>query len=150
MNIIQQQYNELIVKALSENRSYIKGVYEGHHIFPKEIYRKWKNKEWNRVHLTPEEHNKAHDLLNIIFKEQLEEFYKLNAKRLLKEHQRHERGRQNNIIKKILGKQIHEQNMARHREKIKIREEQLILEQELNRNIAYKSPWGPVKQWEIF
>jgi len=139
----QREYNSLIAKAFNENRTYIKGVFEGHHIFPKEIYRQWKNKEWNRIHLTPEEHDKAHELLNIIFKKQLEEFYKVNAKRFLKEHQRHKQNREANIKKKELGRIIHEQNMKRHFEKLRIKEEY-----KLNNNIAYNSPWGSVKNWE--
>ena len=57
-------YWELIEKIKSENRKKTPGVmYYKHHIFPRSLYPLFKNKSWNIVLVTYQEHKKLHELL---------------------------------------------------------------------------------------
>ena len=74
-------YNQIIEKAISENRQYNKGIYyEGHHIIPKCMGGEGQPKDINHpniVLLTAKEHYIAHRLLCLIYPTNNKLFYAL-------------------------------------------------------------------------
>jgi len=56
-------YFNIIEKALSENRTYISGTHERHHILPRSLFPEYKNDKKNLVILTFREHFICHVLL---------------------------------------------------------------------------------------
>jgi len=99
--LAQIQYQEFVAKILKENRTFIKDKWHGHHILPKEFYPQWWHCEWNRLHLTDNEHNYAHDLLRIIYAEEYLniEAIKAKNKKLIQAARKIERKEKNHLKK---------------------------------------------------
>ena len=57
-----QEYNQIISNA--RNREKEQGVmYFKHHVLPRSLYPLFKNKKWNTVFVTYQEHKRLHEIL---------------------------------------------------------------------------------------
>ena len=64
MTNIVLEYIQLVTKIQSENRKKADGVlYYKHHILPRSLYPLLKNKLWNIILVTYQEHKRLHELL---------------------------------------------------------------------------------------
>lgn len=58
------EYIQIVLTVKNEHREKGKGVlYFKHHIFPRSLYPNLKNKEWNIILVTYQEHKRLHELL---------------------------------------------------------------------------------------